>query len=110
MISKKKIVEYLTKRGDYNDVFDFHIERLLKVIKLAGKAEKDIEENGVRVNVSRADTPVYQLNHSISALNQFNKDIRAYSKVLGLSPFDLKELEFQSGLDESFDEEDYKVE
>ncbi|TLX78414.1 P27 family phage terminase small subunit [Labilibacter sediminis] len=105
MITKKKIISYLDNRGDYNDMFEMHVDRLLNSIKIAAKAEKDILDNGVRVNVSKAETPVYQLNHSVGALQSANKDIRAYSKLLGLSPFDLKELEFESGLDESFDDD-----
>ena len=109
-MTEKKIKEFLINRGDYNEVFDFHIKRLYKAIQIANKAEKDIVDNGVRVNVSKPETPVYQMNHSVSVLTNINKDIRAYSKLLGLSPFDLKELEIDGTKDESFTKDDEIVE
>lgn len=84
---KDDIKALLIKKNNYELVDDNLIDELVFNLYLCDKAKKDIEKNGIKVNVSsEGKKPYFQLNLSTALYNQSYKNVSSGFTKLGISP------------------------
>jgi P27 family predicted phage terminase small subunit len=84
---KIDIINLLTKKNNYELTDDNLIDELIFNLYLCDKSKKDIEKNGIKINVrSEGKEPYYQLNLSTALYNQSYKNVSSGFTKLGISP------------------------
>lgn len=87
MTLKNKIIQHLSRRGDYDPNVDEEvIDDLVRNIELAKKAFEYIEENGVMITRTNGiGFTIEIMNPMISGYQMFQRNIHQISAKLGIS-------------------------
>jgi len=89
---KKKIENFLDKKGNYEEVDDILLEHVPFMLKVIKEAKKEIDENGVIVHDDRGNT---KRNPAIDVHKQYLEKLERLFLSLGLTPRERTKLKLQ---------------
>ena len=91
-ISKKLIIENMTRLGIYQPEFDVTIEIYVGLVKQYNALEKQFKSTKFEVNEKTGYAENSKRSPIVSSLENLRKDILKYATDLGLTPAGLKRL------------------